>query len=182
MLKSVALVKMKDHKFPYRKLGAELRKLRQDAQETLLDVSAAVEVETQYLMRVEAGVVQPSEDILILLMNHFDVDDKEALFLWQQANYMEEKTDDTMPAQVYIVPFADNKISFSDQVAVSSSKKGDVVVSFFQPGVDGKPVVNARIGMNHATAQELASQIAAISQTAQPTRLLPTKTTTEDNT
>lgn len=172
---------MRDHKFPYRKLGAELRKLRQEAQETLLDVSAAVEVETQYLMRIEAGVVQPSEDILILLMNHFDVDDKQALFLWQQANYIDDKNDASLPTQVFIMPFADNKVYYSDQVSVSTSKSGDFVVSFFQPGADGKPVVNARIGMNYATAQELASQIAAISQTAQPTRLLPTKTTTEDS-
>jgi transcriptional regulator with XRE-family HTH domain len=171
---------MRDHKFPYRKLGAELRKLRQEAQETLLDVSAAVEVETQYLMRIEAGVVQPSEDILILLMNHFDVDDKQALFLWQQANYIDDKSDASLPTQVFIMPFADNKVYYSDQVSVSTSKSGDVVVSFFQPGADGKPVATTRVGMNQSTTQELVRQLSTINQAKKVTKLLPTKTTTED--
>lgn len=171
---------MKDHTFPYKKLGAALRKLRQEAQETLLDVSAAVEVETQYLMRIEAGVVQPSEDILILLMNHFDVDDKEALFLWQQANYIDDKKDASIPAQVFIMPFADNKVYYTDQVSVTTSKSGDVIVSFFQPGADGKPIATARVGINQSTAHELVRQLSNIGQTKNDTKLLPTTTTTED--
>ena len=173
---------MRDSKHPYKLLGSKLRRLRHDAQESLSDVSAAIEVDTQFLLRIEAGLVQPSEDILILLMNHFDVDDKEALYLWQQANYEKASANESTTPQIYLIPMLDNKILYTHQVDVQSNKK-DIVINFSQPDIDGSPTTTMRVGMSNAVAQELHLQLSkAITHSQQPSKLLPTKTTTEEQT
>ena len=173
---------MRDSKHPYKLLGAKLRRLRHDAQETLSDVSAAIEVDTQFLLRIEAGLVQPSEDILILLMNHFDVDDKEALDLWQQANYEKASANESTTPQIYLIPMLDNKILYTHQVDVQSNKK-DIVINFSQPDIDGSPTTTMRVGMSNAVAHELHLQLSkAIIHSQQEAELLPTKTTTEEQT
>lgn len=171
---------MRDSKHPFKLLGAKLRRLRHDAQESLSDVSAAIEIDTQFLLRIEAGLIQPTEDILILLMNHFDVDDKEALELWQQANYEKGNSNDPATPQIYLVPMLDNKILYTHQVDVQSNKK-DIVINFSQPDIDGSPTTTMRVGMSNAVAKELHLQLSkALIHSQASSKLLPTKTTTEE--
>jgi transcriptional regulator with XRE-family HTH domain len=63
---------------PYKPLGAILRHLRERNRESVAEVSGAVEIDETALGRIEAGSERPSEDILLLLISHFSVEDDKA--------------------------------------------------------------------------------------------------------
>ena len=73
--------------YPYRKIGFRIRKLREATSETIAEVSASVEIEPEMLANIETGKTRPSEDVLVLLMNHFDIKDTAATKLWELAGY-----------------------------------------------------------------------------------------------
>src|SRR5579863_92581 len=75
---------------PFDALGAQLKQLRNKVNETLGDVSADVEVDEKHLKRIEDGFERPSEDILTLLINHFNLPEEAALDLWDLADYEDE--------------------------------------------------------------------------------------------
>src|SRR5579885_2464316 len=72
---------------PYTALGTHLKYLREQHKESLAEVSGAVEIEIENLARMENGLERPSEEILMLLINHFDIQDNEAVQLWELAGY-----------------------------------------------------------------------------------------------
>src|ERR1700712_4992722 len=85
---------MNDHKFsgggastPFKMLGDHLKYLREQLKESLIEVSGAVEIETTDLQRIEQGEERPSEDILLLLIQHYNMQDQEAVQLWELAGY-----------------------------------------------------------------------------------------------
>ena len=73
--------------FPYKSFGRELKKIRIGMQESTAEVSGAVEIDVERLDSYEEGLVRPSEDILMLLINHFGVKDEVADRLWDLAGY-----------------------------------------------------------------------------------------------
>ena len=72
---------------PYKALGNKLKSLRVRLQETISDVSGAVEIDSDLLLRIEEGFIKPSEDILLLLMSHLSVQEDDASKLWELAGY-----------------------------------------------------------------------------------------------
>ena len=74
---------------PYEKLGEQLKTLRQDSKESLAEVSGAVEIDANVLERFEAGIDRPDEDILNLLIDHYNLKDNIADQLWELAGYEE---------------------------------------------------------------------------------------------
>src|SRR5690606_30273709 len=77
--------KSKEH--PFKVLGDKLRTIRQKMHESLAEVSGAVEIDEESLLKIEQGKECPSEDILLLLINHFGMREDEAAALWQLAGY-----------------------------------------------------------------------------------------------
>lgn len=108
---------------PYKALGNKLKSLRVRLQETIADVSGAVEIDSDLLLRIEEGFAKPSEDILLLLMSHLDVQEDEASRLWKLAGYstdmyearQENEITATQP-QVYMVMQQDTRIQYTDMV------------------------------------------------------------------
>ena len=72
---------------PFSSFGAELKKLREAQSKSQAEVSGAVEIEQQKLQAYEQGAQRPSEDILMLLIQHFDLHDEAADELWRLAGY-----------------------------------------------------------------------------------------------
>src|SRR5438309_12010771 len=72
---------------PFKTLGTHLKYLREQSNESLAEVSGAVEIAEDALMRIEDGQERPEEDILLLLINHFAMPDQEAVQLWELAGY-----------------------------------------------------------------------------------------------
>lgn len=165
---------------PYKVIGLRLRRLREKAKESLLEVSGAVEIDTSVLEDIEAGHKLPDEEVLMLLMNHFDVSDGESLKLWELAGYSQEadkgvQADEQLLKQIMMVIPFDNKVAFTDNSVIEANKNG-VVINF---SLGSTSQLVARVGMSVETAQELilklVEQLQIINQ-PQVIRSIPAKT------
>jgi transcriptional regulator with XRE-family HTH domain len=143
---------------PFQSLGEQLRRVRQKASESLAEASGAVEIDLDTLEKFERGENRPTEDILLLLINHFDLGDHEADKLWQLAGYDKKKgapvDDSNNTSQVMLLPM-DARIVYTDMVNITVNNYG-VVMNFLQQGAGGstQPMAVARVGMSleHAYA------------------------------
>lgn len=149
---------------PFKSLGLQLQELRQKLQESVAEVAGAVEIEESQLERIEQGAERPTEDILMLLINHFGIHEDEATSLWLLAGYDMpsdsdgDAADEPMPHSTVVMMMMDTRILYSDQAQVAADKQG-VVLSFMQNTI-GSPANQqklpiARIGMSYEQAHEL---------------------------
>jgi transcriptional regulator with XRE-family HTH domain len=145
-------------RIPYETLGSQLRHLRERNRESVAEVSGAVEIDEDELGKIESGTERPSEDILLLLISHFAVEDDKAAELWQLAGYdRQEEEHEHEPSQgnrpQTLMVMIDPRVMYSDSVEVVTNTKG-VVVNFSQnAGQNGQPLTVARIGMSHDQAK-----------------------------
>lgn len=176
----------------YKSLGIHLKHLRQKRQESLAEVSGAVEIDIDMLSKIEQGKALPSEDILLLLISHFGAKEDEATKLWEQAGYEQEKVpatnminDDSGQAKpmVMVMP-TDARIVYTDMVHVMVNNYG-VVMNFMQgAGPNNQPLAVARIGMSREHAESVLSvlqqTLAQSSENAEPKSLPASRTKPED--
>lgn len=155
---------MSEGHIPYIYLGRLLLKIRERMQESVAEVSGAVEIDNDMLKSYEAGSVRPSEDILELLISHFSVKDEEAAKLWKLAGYEditeEADSDDlaTAPQPVIILPM-DARVMYTDSMNVVVNNDG-VVINFLQNGgQNGQPVPAARVGMSIEHAKKVVKTL-----------------------
>jgi DNA-binding XRE family transcriptional regulator len=149
------------NELPYKRLGLSLKQMRVRRQESLAEVSGAVEIESDFLSAIESGAERPSEDVLALLISHFSVRDEIARRLWELAGYdinSDAGTDDVdSTAQqnaVMIMPM-DLRIVYTDMVHVVVNDYG-LVMNFMQTGGAGnKPLAIARVGMSREHARSV---------------------------
>lgn len=145
---------------PFRPLGNHLRYLREQIEESVAEVSGAVEIEIEKLERIEQGVERPSEDILMLLINHFNMQDNEAVQLWELAGYEDAKGErfqlpsDMLGKPMMVLLAMDMRIMYSDGIQVSAIKQG-VTLNFTQG--KGQPV--SRVGMSREQAEVVLSTL-----------------------
>jgi hypothetical protein len=147
---------------PYQLFGAKLKQIRLKAKESLIDVSGAVEADVSVLESVEAGLHQPSEDLVLLLISHFALKEDDALNFWELAGYEQEKTgttsitaDDQGMVQKAFVSAGDARIIYTDMVHVKSNRHG-LVINFLQSlGSDDHTIAVSRVGMSHTHAESL---------------------------
>ncbi len=148
--------------FPYKLLGRQLKLIREKMQESLAEVSGAVEIDVIQLTEIEQGIKRPSEDILLLLISHFAIKDEEATKLWDLAKYDQQSivqpgfvTDDTIAKQSHMMAPSEPRIIYTDMVHVMVNGYG-VVMNFMQGGgSNNPPVAVARIGMSKEHAQSV---------------------------
>lgn len=158
----------KDQRIPYETLGLQLRRLRERSRESVAEVSGAVEIDESDLHKIESGAERPTEDILLLLISHFSVEDDKAAELWELAGYdhndiehddrdhehthsSEQQSQGSRPQTLMVM--IDPRVMYSDSVEVVTNTKG-VVVNFSQAaGQSGQPLTVARIGMSHEQAK-----------------------------
>jgi len=139
----------------YGALGTELKSLRTRQKKSVAEVSGAVEIEEASLERMEAGLERPSEDILMLLINHFGITEREALQLWELAGYDQPQTERQINLQdlknnkqLLMLLAVDARTLYSDMIEVTASQNG-VVMNFLQAnGQPAGPAPVAKIGMS----------------------------------
>ena len=144
---------------PYLTLGRHLKYVREQSRESLIEVSGAVEIDE----RIEAGVERPAEDILLLLISHFGVADREAVQLWELADY-----DSDMPDQikhesveqqlssknvVMLVGF-DTRTIYSDGLDVLWNDAG-LTLNFTQVTGPDQNIAVAKVGMSREQAEKV---------------------------
>lgn len=163
--------------FPYKKLGAALRKKREAVHESLAEVSGAVEIDVEMLTKIEQGILLPSEDILLLLISHLSFEEEEATKLWDLAGYEERKNlsdtvdGDSGKQMFMVIPF-DNRVMYSDNIEITTNKYG-VVLNFIQSG-NAQPTTVSRIGMSREHAENMLKVLkTSLSQKEEPQRMLP---------
>lgn len=145
---------------PYSSFGTHLKAIREAAQESLDEVCGAVEIDPATLSNLESGSAQPSEDLVLLLINHFALAEDEAEKMWDLAGYKESAPQTNVvaveqPTQqtAYITP-ADARIVYTDLVHVNANKFG-VVINFMQNLGPNQPMAVSRVGMSHEHAEAL---------------------------
>lgn len=148
---------MNDKKRPYSELGQKLKAAREHSQQSITEVSGAVEIDEGLLKRIEEGLERPEEDILLLLINLFNVQDNEAVSLWRMADYdraypgdIKVEDGDGLKPMVMMLAL-DLRTMYSDGLEVAVNKAG-VTLNFLQSsGQSNLPV--ARVGMSHSQAE-----------------------------
>jgi transcriptional regulator with XRE-family HTH domain len=166
---------------PYVTLGRHLKYVREQSDRSLAEVSGAVEIDERNLARIEAGEERPSEDILLLLISYFDVQDQEAVQLWELANYDGDMPDQIKPdlesllasKPVVMLMALDARTIYSDGADIGRTKAG-VVMHFTQDSGKNQATV-AKVGMSLPQAEEVLRQLHRAVMTAKYTtdRMLP---------
>lgn len=154
---------MSNEQAPYITLGQHLKYVREQSNESLIEVSGAVEIETEVLERIEAGIERPAEDILLLLISHFNVADREALQLWELAAYDTETPEQLRPdnieqqlqgKQIVMLVGMDNRSIYSDGLDVIWNRAG-VTLNFTQAAGQSQVVPVAKVGMSYEQAHNV---------------------------
>ncbi len=155
---------------PYQELGNLLKDWRIKSKETLLEVSNAVEIDAKVLEKIELGLDRPTEDILILLINHFRLKDNDALILWKMAQYDDNSFFESHQFEpvsinniasntslVMVMPI-DIRPLYSDQFDILVGTSG-IVMNFNQSLVDNQILPVARIGVSFEQASNIIKSL-----------------------
>jgi transcriptional regulator with XRE-family HTH domain len=154
---------MSESETPYITLGSHLKYVREQSRQSLSEVSGAVEIDENQLERIEAGQERPSEDILLLLISHFGVQDREAVQLWELAEYESDLPDEIRPDRssaelsgkpVVMLLAVDVRTMYSDGLEVTINPAG-VTLNFTQSVNQAQMASVARVGMSHKQAEQV---------------------------
>lgn len=166
---------------PFAVLGDKLKGLRERNKESLAEAAGAVELAEEQLLRIEQGFDRPSEEILMLLINHFGMKEDDAVQLWELAGYdnaeNEDDTNDKQTVKTIVMSIAlDPRVMYSDSVHIAGNPNG-VVFSFMQPGGGQLPAMPvARVGMSRDQAKKMLDVLRETLQhldTPRPPKELP---------
>jgi transcriptional regulator with XRE-family HTH domain len=163
-------------KFPYKRLGMQLKRRRQKLQASLAEVSGAVEIDMDVLAAIEDGSRRPSEDILLLLISFFSIKEEEASALWKLAGYdtLDTRSEPEVPTasqQIMVLPI-DARVVYTDMTHVATTPYG-VTINFMQSsGLEGRPLAVSRVGMSRECALNLIELLQKALITETP-KLLP---------
>lgn len=150
---------------PFKMLGNHLKYLREQLKESVIEVSGAVEIDASDLERIEQGQERPSEDILLLLIQHYDMQDQEAVQLWELAGYdgdnspHHQKIEANTAAmfqnkQMVMLLAMDVRTMYSDGIDISINPAG-LTLNFTQSTAENQHTAVGRIGMSYDQAVEV---------------------------
>lgn len=163
---------------PFKTLGEKLKIIRQKLHESVAEVSGAVEIDEQSLQRIEQGSERPTEDILMLLINHFGMQDDDAAGLWQLAGYdypHDHDHDHDHPAAqqnrtMVMIMAVDPRVIYSDGVQVTANTSG-VILGFSQGVGTPQAITTSKIGMSRDQAYGLLRTLQQTLEASKPRQL-----------
>ncbi len=174
---------------PFKSLGGKLKQLREKRQESLAEVSGAVEIDPDVLQAYEQGSDRPAEDILLLLISHFATKDEVATKLWELAGYDREElpmqqagnTVNEALSNAPVTLASSAPIVYTDMVHVMVNNYG-VVMNFMQTaGNSQQPMAISRIGMSREHAQSVLEILQKTLSLSDPKTLPSTTEQSEQN-
>lgn len=176
---------MSESNAPFTTLGKHLKYLREQQDKSLAEVSGAVEIDSQQLERIEAGQERPSEDILLLIISHFDMDEQAAVRLWELADYGNELPDHIKQTseqltgkQVVMLLATDTRTQYSDGVQVTANTAG-LTLQFTQANGKDSEITVSKVGMSLEQARQVVRELERAmlkAQYADQPKQLPPKT------
>lgn len=133
-------------------LGQSLKWLRETRRETLAEAAGAVEIDDKTLARFENGQELPSEDLLELLFNHFNVDENQAVRLRRLAGYDDANGEMNLIKLPVVMLGMDTRVVYTDGVHIEINPAG-VTMTFAQGQNPVLPV--SRVGMSLVQAENV---------------------------
>ena len=138
---------------PLQTLGSRIKIERERLKESIAEVSGAVEIDIYFMQKIENGEHIPSEEILLLLISHFDIEDGAAAKLLEMAGYNDEGLDADGSKVSGVMTPEDLKIIYTDMVHIAANQYG-VTMNFMQStGAGSQPMLISRLGMSREYAQ-----------------------------
>ena len=149
----------------YIALGKRLKFARETKHQSLAEVSGAVEIDEALLERIEQGLERPDEDVLLLLIQYFEIQDIEALRIWEMGNYGTAVPDSLKPDidlgstnKVIMLLPPDARTVYSDGLDVMVNNAG-MTLDFTQTTGPNQKISVAKIGMGLEQAQAVVEVI-----------------------
>jgi transcriptional regulator with XRE-family HTH domain len=164
---------------PFKILGEKLKIIRQKLHESVAEVSGAVEIDEQSLQRIEQGAERPTEDILILLINHFGMQEDDASKLWQLAGYDDPSASeeaahpqqaDGQTRTMVMIMAVDPRVIYSDGVQITANKNG-VIFGFSQGVGTPQAITTAKVGMSRDQAYAMLRVLQQTLEASKPRQL-----------
>lgn len=156
---------MSERNAPFITLGKHLKYVREQLHQSMAEVSGAVEIDEDNLERIEAGVERPSEDILLLLISYYGVQDQQAVQLWELADYDADLPEQIRPEidipagnKVVMLMALDTRTIYSDGLNVSINPAG-ATLTFTQASGKSEAAPVARLGMSIEQAEQVAQTL-----------------------
>lgn len=150
---------------PFKTLGTRLKYLREQFRESIAEVSGAVEIDADKLERIEQGIERPSEEILMLLMSHFNMQDTEAVQVWELAGYDRRLGPDlAVPEELFngkpvvMLLAVDVRTQYTDGVDITGDGAG-VTMAFTQQAGQGNRQPVAKVGMSIEQAEAVSAAL-----------------------
>ncbi len=150
---------------PFITLGRHLKYVREQLHQSVAEVSGAVEIDEQTLEKIESGQERPAEDILLLLISHYGVEEQQALQLWELAEYdasapeqLKIETDTSAGQKVVMLLAMDMRTIYSDGVQADVDQAG-VTLTFTQASGKSQKTPVARVGMSAEQAKAVVYTI-----------------------
>jgi transcriptional regulator with XRE-family HTH domain len=156
---------MSEQNAPFVTLGRHLKYVREQLQQSVAEVSGAVEIDERTLQNIEAGEEKPAEDILLLLISYYGLQDQQAVQLWELADYDADAPDQIRPdidlanaKGIVMLLAVDTRTMYSDGVDISANNAG-VTMNFTQATGKSQSSPVSRVGMSIGQAEEVARQL-----------------------
>jgi transcriptional regulator with XRE-family HTH domain len=151
---------------PFVTLGKHLKYVREQSKQSLAEVSGAVEIDATALEQIEAGTERPHEDILLLLISYFNIQDQEAVQLWELAGYDGDVPDRLRSIEdlqvgnknMVMLLALDMRTMYTDGLDIESSDAG-LTLNFTQASIKQQSSPVARLGMSYDQAEKVIVQI-----------------------
>lgn len=156
---------MSEQNAPFVTLGRHLKYVREQLQQSVAEVSGAVEIDEETLENIEAGAEKPAEEILLLLISYYGLQDQQAVQLWELADYDADAPDQIKPdidlanaKGVVMLLAVDTRTMYSDGIDIAATKAG-VTLNFTQATGKSQASPVSRVGMSIEQAEEVARQL-----------------------
>lgn len=150
-----------DQNQPFQDLGAKIRSLREQWNQSIGELSGTLELDEALLHAIESGKTLPSEDILDMIIEHFLLTDEQADDLLKTIEDYDAKTqealgrglEDALTKQMVMLMPLDSKVVYTDSMQATVNQ-GGVVIQFSQQ-VNGQSTPVSRVGMSREHAEKM---------------------------
>lgn len=146
----------------YKALGARLKFLREQWQQTIKDVSETLEIEEKSLRAFESGKDLPSPEVLDMLISHFLLTEDQAQDLRELAEDQHQAgeanstsaIEDLLAKQLVMFMPVDSRIVYTDSMQATVTDNG-VMMQFMQQSSGGQSLPVSRVGMSREHAEKV---------------------------
>ena len=153
---------------PHDDLGKRIKHLREQWKQSVDEVSTTLEIDETELKQIESGKVLPNDHLLDMIINHFLLNEEQAMELRSMAalrdNHLHEAfplnsggLEDMLMKQVVMYLPVDNRIVYTDSMNATVNKHG-MTLQFMQ-NQNGKQVPVSQVGMSREHAERMLKVI-----------------------